>query len=122
MSAEREMTAEDPGGPAAHDAIAPAGGLSARQAAAVRGAIIGLCVLSLVFVFQPFWMPLYSIGAGLVVLGGLLFNIVPLCRRGVPAATLVRAAVIVLVSLVIVAALSIGAAFLYGLYRKSLQG
>jgi hypothetical protein len=94
-------------------------GLSARQAWIVEWSIIGLCILALVLVFQPFWLPLYSVGAGLVVLGGLAFNLVPLCRPGVPARTLVRAGLIVLVLLLVVAALAIGAAYLYGVYLKS---
>ena len=94
-------------------------GLTARQAWIVEWSIIGLCIVALVLVFQPFWLPLYSVGAGLVVLGGLAFNLVPLCRPGVPVRTLVRAGVIVLVLLLVVAALAIGAAYLYGVYLKS---
>jgi hypothetical protein len=94
-------------------------GLTARQAWIVEWSIIGLCIVALVLVFQPFWLPLYSVGAGLVVLGGLAFNLVPLCRPGVPARTLVRAGLIVLVLLLVVAALAIGAAYLYGVYLKS---
>jgi hypothetical protein len=104
------MSERDPSGHA---------GLTARQAWIVEWSIIGLCIVALVLVFQPFWLPLYSVGAGLVVLGGLAFNLVPLCRPGVPVRTLVRAGVIVLVLLLVVAALAIGAAYLYGIYLKS---
>lgn len=96
----------------------PAGraGMSARQATIVEWSIIGLCILALVLVFQPFWLPLYSVGAGLVVFGALAFNLVPLSRPGVPARNLVRAGLVVLVLLLVVAALAIGSAYLYGLY------
>ena len=94
-------------------------GLTARQAWIVEWSIIGLCILALVLVFQPFWLPLYSVGAGLVVLGGLAFNLVPLCRPGVPAKTLIKAALVVLILLLVVAALAIGSAYLYGFYLKA---
>jgi len=94
-------------------------GMTARQAWIVEWSIIGLCILALVLVFQPFWLPLYSVGAGLVVLGGLAFNLVPLCRPGVPARTLIRAGLVVLILLLVVAALAIGSAYLYGLYLRA---
>jgi hypothetical protein len=94
----------------------PASGMTRRQAGLAEWSIIALCVLAMVFIFQPFWMPLFSIGAGLVVLGGLAFNLIPLCRPGVPAGRLLKVGLIVLVLLVVVAGLSIGAAHLYGLY------
>ncbi|MGH6960283.1 MAG: hypothetical protein ACREE7_07365, partial [Dongiaceae bacterium] len=53
-------------------------GMTAAQARRIEYAIIGLCVAALVFVFQPFSQTLFSVGAGLVVLGGLAFNLVPL--------------------------------------------
>ena len=97
-------------------------GMTARQAWIVEWSIIGLCILALVLVFQPFWLPLYSVGAGLVVFAGLAFNLVPLCRPGVPAKTLLKAGLVVLVLLLVVAALAIGSAYLYGIYLKSQQG
>jgi len=96
-------------------------GMSARQASLVEWSIIGLCILALILVFQPFWKPLYSVGAGLVVLGGLAFNLVPLCRPGVRARTLVKAGLVVLILLLVVVALAIGSAYLYGIYLGSQQ-
>jgi hypothetical protein len=93
-------------------------GMSVAEARRAEFAIIGLCILALVLIFQPFSLLLYGIGAGLVVLGGLAFNLVPLCRPGVPAAKLVRAGLIVLGLLLVTAALAIGSAWLYGLYLK----
>jgi hypothetical protein len=83
--------------------------------------IIGLCVAAMLLVFQPFSLWLYGLGAGLVVFGGLAFNLVPLARRGVRAASLVRSGIIVLVALFVVIGLSIGAAYLYGIYLESLK-
>jgi hypothetical protein len=94
-------------------------GLTGRQASTVEWSIIGLCILALILIFQPFWLPLYSVGAGLVVLGGLAFNLVPLCRPGVLRRSLINAGVIVLVLLLVVAGLAIGSAYLYGVYLRS---
>ena len=94
-------------------------GMTPRQARAVERSIIGLCILALALIFQPFSLPLYGIGAGLVVLGGLAFNLVPLCRPGVPRKALLNAGVVVLALLLMVAALAIGSAYLYGEYLKS---
>jgi hypothetical protein len=93
-------------------------GMSVAEARRAEFAIIGLCILALVLIFQPFSLLLYGIGAGLVVLGGLAFNLVPLCRPGVPRASLIRAGLIVVALLLVVVALAIGSAFLYGLYLK----
>lgn len=97
-------------------------GMSARQASIVEWSIIGLCVVALVLVFQPFSLSLYSVGAGLVVFAGLAFNLVPLCRPGVSAKSLIKAGLIVLILLLVVAALAIASAYLYGIYLKSQQG
>lgn len=91
-------------------------GMSAATARRIERSIIALCLISLVFIFQPFSKLLYGIGAGLVVLGGLAFNLVPLCRPGKPLGGLVRAGVIVVVVFLTVAALAIGSAHLYGVY------
>jgi hypothetical protein len=92
--------------------------LSATQARALERAIIGLCVVSLALIFQPFSLTLYGVGAGLVVLGGLAFNLVPLCRPGVPVRKVVGVALIVLAVLVAVSLLAIGSAYLYAAYLR----
>ena len=91
-------------------------GMSARQAKAIEYSIVAVSVLSLVMLFQPFSLGLYSIGAGLVVLAGLAFNLVPLCRPGRSLISLARAAVIIVVILFVVAALSMGSVELYAMY------
>ena len=94
-------------------------GMSVTTARAIEYSIIGLCIVSLIMIFQPFKLALFSVGAGLVVLGGLAFNLVPLCRPGRPLASIGKAALIVLVTLLIVASLAIGSAYLYGIYLQS---
>jgi hypothetical protein len=98
------------------------GGMSARTARTVENAIIGLCIAALVFVFQPFSKLLSGIGMGLVVLGGLAFNLVPLCEPGRPARSLVKAAIIVVVVFVVVLILALGSAPLYGEWLRAQRG
>ncbi len=94
-------------------------GMTAAQARRVEYGIIGLCITALVMIFQPFSLTLFGVGAALVVLGGLAFNLVPLCRPGVPAARLLKAGGIVLLILLVVAGIAITAAHLYGLYLQN---
>ena len=76
--------------------------MSASTAKTVEARIIGLCIAALVLIFQPFSKLLSGFGMALVVLGGLAFNLVPLCEPGRPARSLVRAALIVVVVFVVV--------------------
>jgi hypothetical protein len=94
---------------------APAG-MSPRQAATIEFSIIGLCILALALIFQPWSLLLYSIGCGLVVLGALSFNLVPLAVPGVPLRSVVTAGIVVLVLLLVVVGLAILSAWLYGVY------
>jgi hypothetical protein len=91
-------------------------GMSTTTARMIEYAIIALCVISLVLIFQPFSLTLYGVGAGLVVLGGLAFNLIPHCRPGVPLRWLVTVALIVLALLVLVFVLAVGTSYLYGWY------
>jgi hypothetical protein len=99
--------------------IAAKVGMSPKTARAVEYAIIGLCLVSLVLIFQPFSLTLYGIGAGLVVLGGLAFNLIPLCRPGVPLRTVGKVGLVVLGILLIVILLALGATELYAIYLAS---
>jgi hypothetical protein len=95
------------------------GGMSAATARAVENAIIWLCIASLVFVFQPFSKLLSAVGMGLVVLGGLAFNLVPFCEPGRPARDLWRVALIVAVVFLVILALALASAQLYGVYLQA---
>jgi hypothetical protein len=103
-----------PGRPQAGDP-----GMSASTARFIESAIIGLCLLALVLIFQPFSLTLYGVGAGLVVLGGLLFNLIPHCRPGVPLRWLLTVVLIVVALLILVFLLSIGSTYLYALYLEA---
>jgi len=94
-------------------------GLTKKQAKLVERTIVGFSILSLVFLFQPFSMTLYSIGCIAVVAGGLLFNLVPLCVEGVKASQLIKVAIIIFTILIIVAIVAIGSAELYSWYLAS---
>src|SRR5271166_1983306 len=91
-------------------------GMSVKQAKMVESAIIFVSVLSLVLLFQPFSLALYSVGAGLVVFAGLVFNLVPLCTPGRTFGSLAKAALIIAVIFIIVTLLALGSALLYSWY------
>ena len=94
-------------------------GMRAATARTIEYAIITLCVLSLIMIFQPFSLTLYGIGAGLVVLGGLAFNLIPYCRPGVPLRWLLTVTLIVLSILVVAFVLAVGTSYLYAWYLES---
>lgn len=94
------------------------GGMTATQARTVEFTIVGLSIASLVMIFQPFWLGLYTVGAALVVVAGLAFNLVPLARPGRPARSLVKATIVILVIFAIVTALALGSAELYAIYMS----
>ena len=104
------------------DTTSTVGGMSAATAGRVEAAIILLCAASLLFIFQPFSKLLSGIGMALVVLGGLAFNLVPLCEPGRPARDLWRAAGIVALIFAIVLALALGSAWLYGVWLQAQRG
>ena len=95
--------------------------MTATQAKFIERAIICLCVLSILAIFQPFSVTLFSIGCVTVVVGALAFNLVPLCREGVPVRALIKVILIVIVILGVAAVLGIGTAFLYVEYLGSLR-
>jgi hypothetical protein len=94
-------------------------GMSAATARTIEYSILALCVLSLVMIFQPFSLTLYGVGAGLVVLGGLAFNLIPHCRPGMPLRWLLTVALIVLALLVVVFVLAVGTSYLYAWYLEA---
>ena len=94
-------------------------GLTKRQAKLVERLIVGFSILSLVFLFQPFSMTLYSIGCIAVVVWGLSFNLVPLCVEGVKVSQLIKIGLIIFTILIVVAIIAIGSGHLYGIYLES---
>lgn len=93
-------------------------GMSLLQARAIEYAIITLCIVALVCIFQPFSQVVYGIGAGLAVLGGLAFNLIPACQPGRPLGAVLKVALIVLVVLVVMITLAVALAFGYAAYLQ----
>jgi hypothetical protein len=89
-------------------------GMSAASARRLEYAIIGLGVVALILIFQPFSVGLFAIGSGLVVLAGLINNLLPMAQPGVKARSVVTIAMVVAMIFGIVLLVSIGAAYLYG--------
>lgn len=94
-------------------------GMSATAARTIEYSIIALCLISLIMIFQPFSLTLYGIGAGLVVLGGLAFNLIPHARPGVRLRWLIAVAVIVLAILVAAFLLAVWTSYLYAWYLEA---
>ncbi|MEZ5667062.1 MAG: hypothetical protein R3F55_06455 [Alphaproteobacteria bacterium] len=98
------------------------GGMKVGHARAIVRAIILLCGAALVMIFQPNIEPLYSVGAGLVILGGLAFNMVPMAQPGRKLRGVIKTGIIVLVILGVVILLALGSAELYSAYLESQHG
>jgi len=97
------------------------GGLTPAGVARVEWSIIGLGILALALIFQPFSLALYGVGCALVVLAGLANNLLPLCQPGTAVRSFVIAGVIVALAFFVVMLISIAAAYLYGiLFVKAL--
>jgi hypothetical protein len=92
----------------------PEKAMSATQALRIEFAIIGIGVLALVMIFQPFALPIFSAGCGLVVLAALANNMLPFAQPGRPLRGVIFAGVIVAFTFCVVLLLSIAAADLYG--------
>jgi hypothetical protein len=88
------------------------------QAAAWRleYAIIGLGILALMMIFQPFSLALFATGCVLVVLAGLVNNLLPMAQPGVPKRSVVRAAMVVAMVFCMTLLVAIYAAHLYGVF------
>ena len=98
---------------------AAAAGMSVKLARRIEVAIVGISALALILIFQPFSLDLYSVGAGLVVIAGLAFNLVPLCTPGRPLRSLIKAGIVILIIFAIVLLISLGSAMLYSAYISS---
>lgn len=88
--------------------------MSAAQALRIEFTIIGIGVLALVMIFQPFALPIFSAGCGLVVLAALANNMLPFAQAGKPLRGVIFSGVIVAFTFCVVLLVSIAAADLYG--------
>jgi len=91
-------------------------GMSRASAFRLEAFIIGLGVLALVLIFQPFSIRLYAIGSGLVVLAGLINNLLPLAEPGVKLRSVVKVGLVVAMIFCIVLLIAMTAAHLYGVF------
>lgn len=91
-------------------------GMSAASAQKLEYAIIGIGIIALVMIFQPFSLALFTAGSVLVVLAGLINNLLPLAQTGVPKRAVVKAAMIVAMIFCITLLVAIFAADLYGVF------
>src|SRR5207237_3554854 len=89
-------------------------GMSAKTATHVEYGVIGIGVLALFCIFQPFSLTLFGAGCVLVIFAGLINNLLPLCEPGVPASSLVKAGLVVAAIFVTVFVIAIASAYLYG--------
>lgn len=94
----------------------PSTGMDAHGAFRLEAFIIGLGLLALLLIFQPFSLTLFAIGSGLVVLAGLVNNLLPLAQPGVSVRSVINVALIVAMIFCIVLLISIVAAHLYGVF------
>jgi cytochrome c biogenesis factor len=92
------------------------GGMTPAAARKLEYAIIGLGVLALLLIFQPFSLQLFTIGSILVVLAGLINNLLPLAQPGVSKRAVVKAAMIIAMIFCITLLVAIFAASLYGVF------
>jgi hypothetical protein len=90
--------------------------MNRKQALRLEFSIIGLGILALILIFQPFSIGLFSAGCMIVVLAGLLNNLLPLARAGVAARSVSTIAMVIAMIFCIVLLVSITAAHLYGVF------
>jgi hypothetical protein len=91
-------------------------GISPATAQRLEWGLIGLGILALALIFQPFSLALFGVGCALVVFAGLANNLLPLCQPGTTPRSLVVASVIVALTFFVVMLISIVAASLYGVF------
>ncbi len=89
--------------------------LTLSSALRLEFGIIGLGVVALAMIFQPFSLSVFSAGCGLVVLAALANNLLPLAEPGTPIRQITFAAVVVLLIFCTALLVAIAAAHLYGL-------
>ncbi len=91
-------------------------GMSPATARKLEYGIIGLGILALLMISQPFSLTLFTAGCMLVVLAGLINNLLPLAQPGVQARSVIKVAMIVAMIFCITLLVSIFAASLYGVF------
>jgi hypothetical protein len=88
--------------------------LSAIAARRLEYTIIGLGILALLMIFQPFSITLFTVGAMLVVFAGLVNNLLPMAQPGVAKRSVITVAMVVAMIFCITLVISIFVAYLFG--------
>ena len=89
--------------------------LTRNSAVRLEFSVIGLGVVALLMIFQPFSLTVFSLGCGLVVLAALANNLLPLAETGTPTRLILFAAAVVALIFCTALLVAIAAAHLYGL-------
>lgn len=89
--------------------------LTRQSALRLEFSIIGLGIVALLMIFQPFSLTVFSLGCGLVVLAALVNNLLPLAEPGAPVRMIPFAATVVALIFVTALLVAIAAAHLYGM-------
>ena len=82
--------------------------MSPRTALLIVASVIAICLLALLFIFQPFVKELYTAGCIMVVIGGLTFNVVPFANTQYSVRRVIRVMAIVIAILLIAVGIAIG--------------
>lgn len=94
----------------------PDRGMGQQSALRLEYGIIGLGILALLMIFQPFSLTLFTIGSMLVVLAGLINNLLPMAQPQVPTRSVFTVAMVVAMIFCITLLVAIFAAHLYGVF------
>ncbi len=86
--------------------------MSPRTARLIVALVIAICLLALLFIFQPFVKELYTAGCIMVVIGGLTFNVVPFANTQNSVRRVIRVLAIVIAILLIAVVIAIGFVYL----------
>jgi len=92
----------------------PQPGMSPGLAFRIEATVIGIGILALAMIFQPFSLAIFSIGCILVVLAALANNLLPFAQPGKPLRKVIFAGLIVALVFCTALVVSIAAAHLYG--------
>ncbi|MFT3673870.1 hypothetical protein [Aestuariivirga sp.] len=91
-------------------------GMSGQSALRLEFFIIGLGILALLMIFQPFSITLFTLGCIVVVVAGLVNNLLPLAQPGVQPRSVITVAMVVAMIFCIVLLVAIFSASLYGIF------
>jgi hypothetical protein len=90
--------------------------LTAKSAQWMEFWIIWLGIVALIMIFQPFSLQMFTIGAIIVVIAGLINNLLPMARPGVKVRSVITTAMVVAMIFCITLLVAIVAANLYGVF------